>query len=125
MTRPGKALLLGILTGLFGVVVSSLPVVHDLEEGIGLDLLFTLRGARTPPADVVVVSIDRLSSKALALPDEPAQWPRGIHAQLVDRLAAAGVSVIALDIFFREPRETGDDRLLAQAIRDANRVVLF
>jgi adenylate cyclase len=125
MTRQGKALLLGILTGLFGVVVSSLPVMHAIEESIGLDLLFKLRGTRTPPADVIVVSIDKLSSRSLGLPDEPAKWPRSIHAQLVDRLSAAGASVIALDIFFRGPREPGEDRLLAAAIRDSNRVVLF
>ncbi|MGD8875076.1 MAG: adenylate/guanylate cyclase domain-containing protein [Gammaproteobacteria bacterium] len=125
MTRQGKALLLGILTGLFGVVVSSLPVTHALEESIGLDLLFKLRGTRTPPADVVVVSIDKLSAHTLGLPEEPAKWPRSIHAQLVNRLAAAGASVISLDIFFREARDPGEDRLLAQAIRDSNRVVLF
>ncbi len=125
MTRQGKALLLGILTGLFGVVVSSLPVMHAIEESIGLDLLFKLRGTRTPPADVVVVSIDKPSARTLGLPEEPDKWPRSIHGQLLDRLAAAGASVIALDIFFREARDPGQDRLLAQAIRDSNRVVLF
>jgi adenylate cyclase len=125
MTRQGKALLLGILTGLLGVAVSSLPVMHALEESAGLDLLFKLRGIRTPPAEVVVVSIDKPSAQTLGLPSEPAKWPRSIHAQLVKRLASAGASVIALDIFFREPREPGEDRLLAQAIREANRVVLF
>jgi len=125
MTRQAKALLLGILTGLFGVVVSSLPVMHALEESTGLDLLFKLRGTRPPPEDVVVLSIDKLSAQKLGLPDDPALWPRSIHAQMVNRLAAVGASVIALDIFFREPRETGEDRLLAQAIRDAGRVVLF
>ncbi len=125
MTRQAKALLLGVLTGLFGVIVSSLPGMHALEESTGLDLLFKLRGTRAPPEDVIVVSIDKLSAQALGLPNEPAQWPRSIHAQLVNRLAAAGASVIALDIFFREARGPGEDRLLAQAIRDANRVVLF
>jgi adenylate cyclase len=125
MTRQGKALLLGILTGLFGVLVGSLPVMHALEENTGLNLLFKLRGPRTPPENVIVVSIDKLSAQALGLPDKPAAWPRSIHAQMVNRLAAAGASVIALDIFFREPREPGEDKVLAQAIRDANRVVLF
>jgi len=125
MTRQAKALLLGILTGLFGVAVSSLPAMHALEESAGLDLLFRLRGPRMPPDEVVVVSIDKHSAQALGLPNEPARWPRSIHAQMVNRLAAAGASVIALDIFFREPRDPGEDRLLAQAIRDAGRVVLF
>jgi adenylate cyclase len=125
MTRQGKALLLGILTGLFGVVVSNLPVMHAIEESIGLDLLFRQRGTRTPPADVVVVSIDKPSAHSPGLPDEPEKWPRSIPAQLVKRLTAAGASVIALDIFFQEVREPGEDRLLAQAIRDSNRVVLF
>jgi len=125
MTRQAKVLLLGILTGLFGVVVSSLPGMQALEENTGLDLLFKLRGTRTPPADVVVVSIDKLSAQALGLPNEPVLWPRSIHAQMVNRIADAGASVIVPDIFFREPRGPGEDQLLAQAIRDANRVVLF
>lgn len=125
MTRPAKALLLGILTGLSGMLAANLPLLQTLEENTGLDLLFKLRGTRTPPDEVVVVSIDKHSARALNLPEEPSEWPRGIHARLVDELAHAGASVIALDIFFREPKDPGEDRLLAEAIRAAGRVVLF
>jgi len=125
MTRPAKALLLGILTGLFGILAASLPLLQAMEENTGLDLLFKLRGTRTPPPAVVVVGIDKQSAQVLDLPEEPAGWPRSIHARLVDSLAQAGASVIVLDIFFREPRKPEEDRMLAQAIRDAGRVVLF
>jgi adenylate cyclase len=125
MNKPAKALLLGMGTGILGVLCSIVPFTLALEENAGLGWLFSMRGHRTPPADVVIVSIDRESANALGLPSEPSNWPRAQHAALVEVLAAAGASVIVLDIFFREPGDTHDDSTLAMAMRAANRVVLF
>jgi adenylate cyclase len=125
MSKPVKALLLGLITGVLGVLASLIPFVSGLEEKAGLDWLFTLRGPRTPPADVVVVAIDKPSADSLGLPVEPEKWPRRLHAQLIDRLAGAGASVIALDIFFAEARDPRDDAALAAAIARADNVVLF
>ena len=36
-----------------------MPFGFDLEENVGLDILFKLRGARPAPYDVVIVSIDK------------------------------------------------------------------
>jgi adenylate cyclase len=125
MNKPAKAILLGLFTGILGILASLIPFVLDLEEHAGLDWLFTLRGPRTPPSDVVVVAIDKPSADALGLPVEPVKWPRVYHAQLIDRLVEAGASVIVLDIFFEEPREPRDDAALASAIEKAGNVVLF
>ena len=57
MNKPVKAILLGLFTGILGIVASLFPFVLDLEEKAGLDWLFTLRGPRTPPSDVVVVAV--------------------------------------------------------------------
>ena len=125
MNKPAKALLLGLFTGMLGILASLIPFVLDLEEKAGLDWLFSLRGARTPPSDVVVVAVDKPSADTLELPVEPEKWPRRLHAQLIDRLVEAGAPVIALDIFFAEARDAADDAALAAAIARAGNVVLF
>ena len=125
MNKPVKAILLGLFTGILGILASLVPFVLDLEEKAGLDWLFTLRGPRTPPSDVVVVAVDKPSADTLGLPVEPDKWPRLLHAQLIDRLVEAGASVIVLDIFFAEARNAGDDAALAAAIGKAGNVVLF
>jgi adenylate cyclase len=58
--------------------------------------------------------------------DLPWPWPRDVHARFLDRVAAAGPAVIGLDIVFAEPSARGpeDDRVLAEAIGRAGRVVL-
>jgi len=125
MSKPGKALLLGLLTGMLGVLASLVPLIADLEERAGLDWLFALRGPRTPPSDVVVVAIDRESADSLGLSGEPEQWPRRYHARLIERLADLGPSVIAVDIFFQRERDAEGDAELASAIARAGNVVLF
>ncbi len=125
MNKPAKTVLLGMLTGILGILASCSPFVLGLEEKAGLDWLFTLRGPRTPPSDVVVVAIDKLSADTLGLSNVPAKWPRAYHAKLIDRLIKAGAAVIVLDIFFEEPRAPHDDAALAAAIGKAGNVVLF
>lgn len=125
MTRPARAVLLGLGTGILGIVVSLTPPVLELEETAGLDWLFSVRGIRTPPGEVMIVSIDRHSAQRLGLPEDPEVWPRTIHAALVERLAAAGAAVIVFDIFFREPRSPQEDAALASAIDAAGNVILF
>ncbi len=78
--------------------------------------------SRPAPEDIVIVAIDEASLSELG------RWPwsRRIHAQLIRRLSAAGVSVIALDIIFSEP-DGGDpagDQALAEAVSESSRVVL-
>lgn len=125
MSRAVGALALGVLTGTAGVLAALFPGTLDLEEGVGLSTLFSLRGPRTPPADVVVVAIDRQSVDALALPGDVARWPRRLHGQLVDRLAARKAAVIAFDVFFaNEGGSVEDNRLFAEAMRRADNVVL-
>ena len=52
-------------------------------------------------------------------------WPRSLHAELVDDLAADGAALIGYDVTFGSPSEDpAQDRALATAIRDAGSVVL-
>jgi adenylate cyclase len=116
---------LGTATGIVGLLISALPFGQNLEENVGLDWLFKLRGVRQPPPEVVVVSIDKASTDALDLPNKPRKWPRYKHALLIKKLIEAGARVIAFDIIFDEPRSPEDDTAFAKAVSEAGNVVLF
>ena len=119
-----KALGLGGLVGVLGIVLSFTQTAKHFEEDVGLDLLFTLRGIVTPPPEAVVISIDRDSSENLNVPDNPDKWPRAVHAKLVDRLTAAGAKAITFDVHFIEAKVPEDDRLFEDALRRAGNVIL-
>ena len=122
MSPLSKALTIGLLTGILGV--GLFPVANDLEEGVGLDLLFRLRGARNPPSNAVVVTMDRVSANRLKLPPEPEEWPRSLHAHLIDTLVQGGAIVIAFDIMFDRARSSEEDQQFSDAISRARNVVL-
>jgi len=48
MSRLFKAIILGSLTGAVGIIGSLALLGLDLEESVGLDVLFSLRGIRQP-----------------------------------------------------------------------------
>ncbi len=124
MGRLHKAILLGFLIGITGLILTPFRFMQSFEENAGMGLLFKLRGGRPAPSDAVVVSIDKESSEKLHLPDNPDKWPRSLHARLTEKLAKAGASVIAFDLHFIEPRSPNDDESFARAIRKAGNVVL-
>lgn len=77
--------------------------------------------SRAPmPGDIVLVAIDDRSLAEIgAWP-----WPRRRHAQLVDRLNAAGARIVVLDILFLEPGSPDEDAALENAMRSAGNVLL-
>ena len=124
MSRLHKAVVVGFFTGILGLVTSLAPFGLDLEEALGLDLLFKLRGQREVPAEIMIVTMDKVSSDNLNLPAEPRKWPRSLHARLIENLINKGVSLIAFDIIFDEPHSPDDDSIFARAIDNAANVVL-
>jgi class 3 adenylate cyclase/CHASE2 domain-containing sensor protein len=114
------------LVALAGMLAALSPVGHRLEESVGLAGLFHLRGPRAPPADVVVVAIDRSAAQALGLSIRPSEWPRALHARLIEILSGARTRVIAFDLSFAtQARNPEDDRRLAAALAQAGHVVLL
>jgi adenylate cyclase len=113
---------LSLSLGLMGIVLAALPIMGDLEQRFGLQWLFSLRGARVAPPDVVVLAINSETTDALNLPEKPAQWPRTLHTQAVNNLARAGAAAIVFDLFFEESR--AEDAELGAAFAQANNVVL-
>ncbi|MGD9082827.1 MAG: adenylate/guanylate cyclase domain-containing protein [Desulfobacterales bacterium] len=124
MSRLSKAIIICLLFGILGVLASVVPTGLDLEENLGLNLLFRLRGVREPPSDVIIVSLDKVSTDNLHLPTEPEKWPRSFHASLTENLAKQGAAVIVFDMTFDKPDTIENDNLFAQAIRNAGNVVL-
>lgn len=105
-------------------MVLSLLFGTEIENNAGLSLLYTLRGSRTPPPKVVIVTLDSVSARALNLPERPDRWPRSLHARLLDGLRQSGARAVGFDLLFEMPRVAADDQLLAQALKSAGNVVL-
>lgn len=120
-----KGFILAIIGGLSGAALGLGSWALELEENSGLEWLFHQRGAVIPPAEIAIVAIDRRSADQLDLPNETEQWPRRLHADLVTRLAEAGVATITFDMLFRVPKDSAQDSAFASAIDKANNVTLF
>ncbi|GAB4350876.1 MAG: CHASE2 domain-containing protein [Immundisolibacter sp.] len=120
-----RSLLLLVAVWLAGLLVWQLPGAARLEREVGLPWLFARRGPLPVPQEVLVVAIDGASAARLRLPERFADWPRRVYAALIERLAAAGARVIAVDVFFANARHADDDAALAAAIARAGNVVLF
>lgn len=137
----------GLLVGMIGGLIFSLPFGLRLEEETGLVKLFDWRGVVTPATDAIVIAIDNDTIRHLGLSRDTRDWDRSIHACLVDALARLGASVLIFDVAFLnsrsqtvankpEPnpavlslcpdaaRPEDPDRTLAQALRRSGNVVL-
>ncbi len=125
MRRGIKGLLLGITIGLIGSLFGLSPYGISFEKSIGLDWLFTSRGAIKPPPGTVVIAIDGFTGEKLGIPELPREWPRSIHGELVDTLVTLGVSTIVFDLDFNKQRSAEDEQIFADAIKRSGRVVLF
>jgi adenylate cyclase len=102
------------LTGFTAAVASANRLGRF--EGIAYDLAFP-RGDLDD--SVAVVAID---DKALKEVDATWPWSRSLHADLVDRLSAAGARLIVFDVVFDSDQP--DDPALAESMRAAGNVVL-
>jgi len=75
---------------------------------------------RAPTGQVAIVEID---AKSLAVLDRW-PWPRRYHAELIDRLGAAGASMIAFDVDFSARSNPADDSAMASALARVHPVIL-
>lgn len=96
-----------------------------LGAGAGVDQMLRAArdGIRFQPASgqVHIVEIDARSLRAI----DQWPWPRRHHAELIDRLRAAGVHSIAFDVDFSALSTPSDDAALAAALRRAQGSVIL
>ena len=125
MPRWIKGVIVGVVVGLTGLVLSISPVGTHFEQNVGLSWLFKFRGAIEPPPNVVVVAINKRAIEGLELAPHPRDWPRSIHARLINSLMEQGAEAIVFDMDFQRPKEPADDQMFADAITKSGRVILF
>ena len=120
-----KGLAVGLVTGLVGAAFGLTNPGAAFERNVGLSWLFHMRGAITPPSEVMVVGIDGHTGEQLGLPSLPREWPRSTHAKLVDELTRRGAAAIVFDMQFDKPKAEKDDRIFTQAVDISDRVTLI
>ena len=116
--RP-KGTWLAAAVALFAVVciylVSDGVVLLRNLETEALDHRFRLRGPISPRPETAVVLIDDRTLIELGRLPIDREW----YARAIDRLAADGARVVALDVLMAEPGPEDADRAVALAIRRA------
>jgi CHASE2 domain-containing sensor protein/signal transduction histidine kinase len=111
-------LLLAVLSSLVFVLFAILPPKR--VDDVLYDVLARANG-RPADASILIVDIDDRSLAQLgAWP-----WSRDVHAQMIDRLSAAGASTIVYDVLFSQPSsDPVRDQALGQAIARSGKVYL-
>lgn len=109
-----------------GAVISALAGAVVLLAGWldapSYDTAYLFRSA-APPDEVVIVEMDQPSY--LRLNQVTAEkWDRRLHAQLLDRLSAAGAKAVAFDVLFDNATAAEADAQFASALARAGNVVL-
>ena len=125
MARATSGVVLGATIALLGVVGTLALGSEAIEDDVELYCLFNLRGPWTPPDDVVVVAVDPATTEGQRLAvGATAPSRRRAHAAALDRLSAAGATVVAFDLQF-DPvlDDPASDEAFAQSIRQARNVV--
>jgi adenylate cyclase len=101
-------------------VMNALRWGQNLENEV-LDLSYRLRPSSPAPPELVIVGINEESFQDIK---RSWPWPRGLHAEVVRRLKAAGARLIVFDVIFAEPSDVRDDQLFAEAIKEAGNVIM-
>ncbi len=119
-----NACLIILLIAIGAAFFSMTPLGAYLEEEFGLAWLFDLRGSVSSPEEVVIVSIDKLSTEILHLPDDPEKWPRSYYAELIKKLNQQNPAAIGINITFNEGRDLLIDQSLADEIGKGRNIIL-
>lgn len=85
-----------VVASVAGVVIYALGALQPLQNA-AIDESFSLRGARPPPAGIVIVAVDNYS---LGRINSQLPIPRSYYARLLDVLHRANPRLIGLDLQF-------------------------
>ncbi len=106
------------LIGLAAGALIGLAMARGAFAALNLQMRDILLQPYPTSGVLTIVSIDDSSLERYGRWEN---WPRSLHAALIDRLHAAGARAIVFDITFASP--SADDALLAEAMRRAGNVV--
>jgi adenylate cyclase len=124
---PPKSRPLAVLLAVFvllALIDFRAGVLRPLEHRLS-DLLLRLDArSRTPDPDIVIVEIDDASLARMAELADRWPWPRAVHGELIDGLAAQRPRAIVFDVMFAEPdrMRPESDQLLNDLARPVKNV---
>ena len=105
-----------------GLLLWATPL-GDSWSNASYDCLFRF-GSRSVTNQVALVLMDNAAYKAFGQArGQP--WDRGIHAQLLNRLADDGCPLVVFDSIFQVPRDPQKDQALTAAMRRQKHVALM
>ena len=94
MSQLKSSILAGSIISLSGLLLSLLPFGLNLEESVGLRLLFKLRGTREVPSEVIVVTV---GENEWGYPDQKTMVRLSQHCPIVLRTDEVGTIVLESD----------------------------
>lgn len=112
------------LVVLMATLIGLLAMFSRPWQAIELRLFDYLTVLSAPGKSVLPITIVGVDEASFAQIGQRWPWPRDMHAQLTERLAADGAAVIAFDMIFSEKAAPNEDAALASAIKRAHNVVL-
>ena len=116
-SAPGAALAI-----LCGLLLWEMPAGEPWVNA-SYDYLFPF-GARAVTNKVTLILMDN-AAFAQFHQTRGQPWDRGLHAQLLNKLADDGAALVVMDSFFRATNDPAKDAALASAMRRQGRVVLM
>ena len=113
ITKTMLSVLVGMLT-----VPLSLTETAARNELNHFDMLFQIRGEKTPRNDVAIISVDEQSYSNLSVP-LTSPWPRQLHSKLLRKLAPYSPKRVVFDVIFADTSsDPAIDAGLSAAIGD-------
>ncbi len=112
--------LAAVAASFLGFLITISPLGKALDH-LFYDYLFILRGSKPAPSNIVVIGIDEPSFAEMG---RQWPWPRSTHAQLIEKLFAAGAKTVAFDVLFSEQSTPEEDQALREALEQHPQVVL-
>ncbi|HNR13594.1 MAG TPA: adenylate/guanylate cyclase domain-containing protein, partial [Thermodesulfobacteriota bacterium] len=73
---------------------------------------------------LLIVAVDRYSSRELGLPEDFDEWPRHIYARLTEILTRHHAAAVAFDIVFRSAGDNSSNQALSKALSASRNTVL-
>src|SRR6185436_20130201 len=119
--RPMKRGLALIASSVLVLLALELGLLHSLQslDNRLLDTLVRSHAAELPPdPDIVLVNIDENSLVSMEKEAGRWPWPRVVHAELLEGLAAQKPRAVVFDIMFTEPDQfrPQDDAAFAETV---------